>query len=261
MIVNNACAQHKLMFLVAGQSNAVGHGDSALSVIVEKGAAFEYRYRSNTLYPLQDPVGANELNFQQAQTGSAWPAFANRLFFLTKKQIVIVAAARGGSSCHQKAELSDYGTWDTTGNLFPNTILKSKAAIKQVNEPLAGIIWLQGERDANAINSGNLTAQEYLQALQSVIGRFRRELNAKIPFYIVQTGYYQGHPPEGYNQVQEAQEKAARLLSNVYVIYKTRQFAKENQLKDGIHYTQPNLNEIGEKAADAINKLMKHNRK
>jgi hypothetical protein len=50
---------------------------------------------------------------------------------------------------------------------------------------LSGIIWLQGERDANAILAGQMTKAEYETALLSVILRFRKAFGKKIPFYIM----------------------------------------------------------------------------
>ena len=93
-------AQQKLLFLVAGQSNAVGQGDSSLTVKTGLSQAFEYRYTDDSLLQLADPVGTRELDFEKAFTGSAWPAFAQRLYQLTSKSIVIIPAARGGSSCN-----------------------------------------------------------------------------------------------------------------------------------------------------------------
>jgi len=244
-------AQSKLLFLIAGQSNAIGHGDSVLSPKLTKGTALEYRYGTNKLYPLADPVGASELGFEKSNTGSAWPAFSTALFKLTGKQIVIIPAAKGGSSCDKKAELDNYGTWDTTGILFNNAVRKAKAAVTKTRQLLTGIIWLQGERDANAINSELLTMNEYRAALKNLINRFRKSFG-DVPFYIIETGYYKDHPTGGFEQVQAVQQQMAAELPDVYLIYKTKQFLAEGKLKDGLHYNQIGLNEIGAKSAEII---------
>lgn len=62
---------------------------------------------------------------------------------------------------------------------------------------LSGIIWLQGERDANAILDGQLLGAEYKSALINLIERFRMEFGKKLPFYIVQTGYQTDRPHDG----------------------------------------------------------------
>lgn len=255
---SNCFAQEKLLFLVAGQSNAVGQGDSGLAVKAGLDKAFEYRYTGNGLHPLADPVGANELGFERAATGSAWPAFAAQLHQLSQKNIFIIPAARNGSSCNYKAEQGSYGTWDTTGVLFKNAILKTLQAVKKIGRPLNGIIWVQGERDANAINAGDITAAEYEASLRKLITRFRQRLGAQVPFYIIETGYYKNHPKGGFDSVQEVQRRIAATVPHVFLVYKTAKFMAQNRLKDEIHYNQGALNEMGKAIADTLYQLAPH---
>lgn len=250
-----AVAQQKKLFVAAGQSNAVGMGDSTQSAIYAHAATFEYRYTGNTLVPLADPVGAYELQFQKAIKGSVWPAFASEYNRLTHQQVIIVPAARGGSSCSKKAELDNYGCWDTVANLplFDSAIIKIKAAQQQTGLPVSGIIWSQGERDANAINAQQLTGAEYQATFETLIARFRKVLGATIPFYIIQTGYYRNHPREGYNQVRAAQQNIAQHIPAVYLVYdKTGEFETRGWMKDEIHYNQTALNDIGQTIARQI---------
>lgn len=253
-MVNPAMAQ-QVLFLVAGQSNAVGMGDSATSVSCEPQTAWEYRLQGDSLVPLKDPVGFAELHFEAARKGSAWPAFAKAYHAATGKQVVIVAAARGGSSCHRQAELDNYGTWDTAGRLrlFDSAIVKTKAAMRKTGLPLNGIIWSQGERDANAINSGTLTATAYAQALTQLIERFRQQLGEGAKFYLVQTGYYSNHPAAGFDAVRKVQEQLANKLKQVYIVYRhTGDFKEKGWMKDDIHYNQTALNDIGTTIARII---------
>ena len=257
--LNSTCfAQGRLLFLVAGQSNAVGQGDSALSVKAGLDKAFEYRYTGNGLYPLADPVGASELGFERAATGSAWPAFAAQMHQLSQKEIIIIPAARNGSSCSYKAEQGSYGTWDTSGILFKNTILKTQQAVKKMGQPINGIIWVQGERDANAINAGDITAADYQESLKKLIVRFRQCLGTQVPFYIVETGYYKNHAKRGFDSVQVVQQRTAATIPHVFLVYKTANFTAQNRLKDEIHYNQGALNEMGKAIADALYQLAPH---
>ena len=252
---NRLSAQQKVLFLIAGQSNAVGVGDSAKSAQCILGTAFEYRFSKDTLLHLKDPVGANELKFGAATTGSIGPAFAKKYAELSKKQVFMVSAARSGASCHQKAELDHYGTWDDAGSLqlFENAVLKTQKAVEKTGVELNGIIWLQGERDANAINAQVLTAQEYEAALTKLIQRFRAKFGRKVGFYIVLTGYYTGHPQTGFDQVRLAQTNVAKRLKNTHIVYEnTHLFNEEGRLHDAIHYNQTALNDIGETAAKYI---------
>ncbi|MGN6214177.1 sialate O-acetylesterase [Parafilimonas sp.] len=252
MSVVYALQAQQALFLVAGQSNAVGMADSNASVAT---TAYEYCYTNNSLKPLKDPVGCNELHFQKANTGSAWPAFANAYAKQTGNKVVIVQAARGGSSCSYKAELDDYGTWDTTGRLplFDSAIIKTNAAIRQTGIALKGIIWSQGERDANAINTGHLTAAVYQSTLENLILRFRRELGDNIPFYIIQTGYYKDHDKRGFDEVRRCQREVSNEMKNVMLVYdETGSFIEKGLMKDQIHYNQQALNMIGKTVAERI---------
>ncbi|QKZ14224.1 sialate O-acetylesterase [Spirosoma sp. KUDC1026] len=248
-------AQSKALFVVAGQSNAVGQGQADSSVRVPAGVAFEYRYQHDTLVPLADPVGENALAFQPARTGSAWPAFGERYHQLTGQQVIIIPAARGGSSCHVNAEMADYGTWSADGRkpLLANAVQKINRAQQHEKQSVSGIIWLQGERDANAIFDGKLTAQAYEAALISVIQRFREALGATIPFYIVLTGNQIGRAPTGNDVVRMAQLRVARQLTNVSIVYAdANQFPAKRWMKDFVHYNQDALNDIGRTVAERI---------
>jgi hypothetical protein len=259
-LLQYATAQRQKLFLTAGQSNAVGMGDSAVSIKPVAGKTFEYRFTGNELKPLKDPVGYNEFHFQQANTGSLWPAFANEYCNLTGNNVVVVPAARGGSSCHKKAELSDYGTWDTTGSLplFDSAVIKAKAALKKTGAILSGIIWSQGERDANAINTKQLSAEEYSRAMEGLINRFRKIFGAHTNFYIIQTGFYTHHPQEGFTAVRSAQEGLAKKMKRVYIVYsQTGSFSDRGWMKDEIHYSQPALNDIGKEVARQIMQIEK----
>jgi hypothetical protein len=99
-IFSRLSAQKQQLFLLAGQSNAVGQGDSSQSAICLPGTAYEYKAISNECTSLKDPVGEKWELFQKAGSGSVAPAFAKRLNELTGFKINIVAAARGGASCN-----------------------------------------------------------------------------------------------------------------------------------------------------------------
>jgi len=249
---------NKRLVLVAGQSNCVGKGDASLSSVVMPGTALEYTYTDDSLHALMDPVGQEELHFQRAASGSAWPAFAQTFNRLTGDTIVIVAAARGGSSNHEKAELKGMGTWAPTGQLvlFDGAVMKVKAAMKKTGLPLSAIVWVQGERDANAINRGELSPIEYENSLKALIQRFRSALQASTPFFIVKTGYYRHHPQKGFNLVRAAQVHVAHAMDQVYIAFEnTHQFPDRRLLVDDIHYNQQALNELG--GAVAINMVEK----
>lgn len=248
-------AAQKALFLVAGQSNSVGQGDAAASIEIVPGSGLEYRQTGDTLVHLKDPVGESANGFQSAGSGSAWPAFARRFHALSGKQVVIAAAARGGSSAHPAAELNDMGTWAETGKrpLLDRAVKKLKEAEMKAGKRADGIIWIQGERDANAIFDKQITPEDYQLALASVITRFRAALGHQIPFYIVLTGNQAGREPSGNQAVREAQNRVADKLSKVFIVYKSAAgFSDRGLMKDFVHYNQTALNEIGTQVAEKI---------
>ncbi len=256
-------AQTGKLFLLAGQSNAVGQGTSTLSATCTAGTAYEYDAATNSVKHLADPMGQKLNNLEPAGSGSVGPSFAKTLNALTGKTIYMISAARGGSSNGVKGELSPYGTWDDTGSLmiFGNAVDKVNKAIQKTGLPLSGIIWMQGERDANSIRTGNQTEAEYKAALERVISRFRKEFGPRLPFYIVLTGL-QGTIADGpltteaNYAVRRIQAEVARNTPNVYVAYySTNTFFTKGWMKNEattVHYTQPALNEIGDSVARKV---------
>ncbi len=260
LLLVNYPVKAQSLFLLAGQSNAVGQGDSSLSQHLLPETAWEFKQESGSLVPLKDPFGENQSPFQQANTGSIAPAFAHRYHELTMNKVVMVAAARGGSSCHQLAELPGMGTWDTEGDLllFDASVAKTKAAIVLTGIPFGGIIWIQGERDANAINKGELSSEAFQKELEALIQRFRKAFGKKMPFYLVLTGAYIDHPTAGFEQVRQVQKRIAEMDKWTHLVFTdTPDFPEKGWMKDQIHYNQTGLNTIGTAVAEAIFSLSK----
>jgi hypothetical protein len=90
-------AQNSQLFLLAGQSNAVGQGDLLESTVCHPNTAFEFDADANDFIPLKDPAGKSWKLFQQAGTGSMAPAFAKRINELTGQPFYMVTAARGST--------------------------------------------------------------------------------------------------------------------------------------------------------------------
>ncbi|GAB2556878.1 sialate O-acetylesterase [Spirosoma aerophilum] len=252
---SGATAQKRHLFLIAGQSNAVGQGTAGESIVCRPGVAFAYLSSPDSLVALADPFGERVGHFEPAGTGSMAPAFADELYRLTGVSAVLLSTARGGASCHQWAELGAYGTWAESGKLplLNEAVTQMRRAMAKTGLPMSGIIWLQGERDANAIADSLMTGNDYSAALISVIQRFRQAARAAIPFYIVQTGYQAGRPSTGSEAVRAAQLAVAQKLPDTYVVYpETNEFSKRGWMKDFVHYNQTGLNDIGKKVARFI---------
>ena len=254
----NLFSQNWHLYLLAGQSNGVGQGDSVSSLKCKPNTAFEFDASAREFIPLKDPAGKTWKSFQKAGTGSVAPPFARRLNELSNEPVYMVTAARGGASCHRKAEMGNYDTWDISGKLFALAVEKTKMAEAKAAVLLSGIIWMQGERDANAILAGQMTGAEYEAALESVIQRFRKEFGKKLPFFIVLTAYQQDKAPAGCDAVRNAQAAVSKKMKRVYIAYgETGEFVRRNWFKDIVHYNQTGLNDIGTKSAEFVYSKLK----
>jgi len=174
-------------YLVAGQSNARGRGVASLAPTVDPMTSFEYHPTLNQLIHLAAPVGVSTGGFQQAATGSAWPAFAKTYHDLTGDTTIIIQAARGGSGIHPLSSVPS-NNWSSSGLLYTLCSFKVNQAIALTNQNLDGIIWLQGETDASRISFGGVGQIGYRDALIDLIERFRNDYGCHIPFYIVLVG-------------------------------------------------------------------------
>lgn len=249
LLTSASLPAQKGLWLIAGQSNASGMGDRRTSMKYSSDACFDYVERGDSLRLLKDPVGEDGKYFGKANSGSIGPSFAWHLHQMTQDTIIVVSAARGGSSCSIEAE-TIYGTWAPTGTLpvFDACITKVKKAENLTRCKVQGVLWLQGERDSNAINDGKLTEEGYEKALKELIARFRKELgDAKLPFFLVLTGQYVNHPQPGYLAARRAQRKVAKEDPNIFLApIDPWYFPEMGQMTDEIHYTQAAYNRIGE---------------
>ncbi len=253
--ISAAAYAQKSMWIVAGQSNASGMGDRRTSMKYTNPKCFDYLETCDSLRILQDPTGENGKYFGKANSGSICPSFAWNLNKMTGDTVIIVSAARGGSACSTTGE-TIYGTWAEKGilPLFDAAMTKCKAAMALTGLNFSGVIWLQGERDANAINDGKMDGKDYEDALRNLIERFRKNFGDEdLPFYIVLTGQYLNHRQKGYHQVRAAQRKVAKTMDNVHLVpIDPWLFPQMNMMTDDIHYSQFAYNLIGETIARQI---------
>ena len=241
------------IFLIAGQSNAVGVGNQETSFFKPKENAFEYNSIKDSLVVLKDPVGQNHLNFQSAITGSFSPSLAYH--YLDKnpnKTVIVIQAAKGGSALTNAAEINNWGNWSENGKLFSASIDKVEKAFKITEKKeVDAIFWSQGENDGDALAKGKITLKAYTEALESLVKRFEKELGENIPFIIIETGRHKNDKIDnGNKKIREAQRQLAAKLKNVYIGYnETEFFIERGWIKDVVHYNQNALNDIGEKLA------------
>ena len=248
-------AQSRKLFLVAGQSNAVGVGNSDSSIVCIPGTCFEYVSTADSLKPLKDPVGyaMPDEDFQGAVTGSAWPSFASMYYQLTGDSVIIVQAAKGATSCTAAAD-AGAGNWSSSYHLFSQAVTKTKMAETATALQLSGIVWLQGESDALGISSNKISVCQYEDALKDLIERFRTAFRCNLPFYIIQTGLYLQNYDSAFCIVRAVQQQVAEEDSLTFIVDSAAITYRAMGLMnaDHIHYDQQALNMTGATVAQNI---------
>lgn len=230
-------------FVVAGQSNAKGRGDAPLAPEVPVGAAYEVT-PSGDVRALADPVGG-------ANSGSAWPAFANAYSAATGRGVVIVGQAVGGASQVALDRDTESQTWDVSreANLYTRSDRKARRALRAAEDALPGVrpagwLWIQGGAEGRRIEEGLVTPDQYESALHALARRI--DFDWGVPVYLFVTGSDARGDFPGLAAVREIQN-ASDVLEEIVVVYRDAYTfpARGWMQPDNVHWAQPGLNEAG----------------
>lgn len=241
------------LFLVAGQSNAKGTGEGEFSPSVPAGIAYWWDNDSSELVHLEDPSPVSS-----STAGSAWPAFSNRFNEITGAGVIVVNAAVGSSAQTVEAApaMSDQH-WDDSGALRSDAVSQLNSAISYLESngvayQFGGVLWSQGEREANAIDDATISdAANYKTVFSEMLDYFRTEFDRpNMRLVLSQTGFNDGGETTGFEQIQAAQAELVNELDYVYMGYSGAKTApSRGQMKDELHYKQPIYNEMGKSMA------------
>lgn len=240
------------LFVIVGQSNAEGRGDSAQSPASPHGRF----WNGSSLVALADPVGG-------ASTGSMWPAFANEWYAATGGRLAaFVEAAAGGTGLLPGAG----GQWSPSGTLRGAAVSAANAAIAAIASSPESLspgnvyfVWCQGEQEASTINGTTVTADLYEQALKDLAAYFKAQIPQMVGFHVVSTGGSGVAGPlidttqANFAAIRRAQSLAAASDANIEIAYSgALGFQTFGLMKDGLHYSQAGLNLAGGIAARTV---------
>ena len=236
-----AQAEETLVFILAGQSNMVGQGDTAtLSDDLRRLPPNVRYYLDGEPASIADrPRFGPEVTFAE-ELSQAYP----------EKTIVLIKFALGGSSLlawapDWTAEGAQLTGNESQGPLYERLIeyVSSARSAHQQNARLAGVLWMQGERDARFPAAG----EQYGANLSALVERLRADLDApELPFIFGQVD----PPPERYpaaEDVRAAQQAAERLIRGATMV-STEGLAKHD---DDLHYNSEGQLELGRRLARA----------
>lgn len=230
----------ELFFLLAGQSNMVGQGDSKeLAPVYRRPPGNVTFYFNGYKTPL------NRFRHFGPEIGFAYEL--SRHF--PRDQIKLIKFAVGGTSLfawdpkwsHSKAQLTKNVS---AGPLFKKLLTTVRIPFDEKQSELAGVIWMQGETDASHL----MAARQYAGSLNRFITDLRRELNSPNAMFIMGSI----NPPMKYfpytSIVQRAQKKAVSHIRNSRLV-NTDDLEKRN---DHLHYNTSGQVELGKRFAKAF---------
>ena len=244
------------LWVLAGQSNMEGVGDLD---DVEPPHPLVHSFQSRESWaPAEEPLhwlGESPRPVHHIISGQPVPAaipprdparakgaglgltFAKAMVDRTGVPVGLIPAAHGGTSMQQ---------WDPARkgqgghSLYGATLERVKA----IGGRVAGILWYQGESDANPAD-----AALYQARMTALVQSFRADLNSPdLPFLFVQLGPFITDPDPGlvagWNQVREFQRLLLGTLPNVGMVS-----AIDCGLDDGIHIDTAGLKTLGRRLA------------
>ena len=246
------------LWVLAGQSNMEGVGDLT---DVEPPHPLVHSFQSREQWaPAEEPLhwlGESPRLIHHVLWGQPMPTelpprdparvkgaglgltFARAMAEQTGVPVGLVPAAHGGTSM-QQWEPSRKGQGGAS--LYGATLERVRA----VGGKVAGILWYQGESDANPTD-----AALYEARMTALVQSFRADFQQlDLPFYYVQLGGFVTDPfPEsvsGWNRVRESQRTWQETLPNVGMVS-----AIDCGLDDGIHIDTSGLKALGRRLAAA----------
>lgn len=253
MLIRSYVEKPYLLFIVAGQSNAVGTGPSpGYEDASYCGLYWDWKdQKAKSIKPLKDPV-------YRSVKGSAWPSFARYMFERTGRKTIILNIAWGGAavtninpsnSWYQDDEVVSLRRIDATREW---TALLDALKASSIDYELAGMMWVQGESECARIGAGTLSVQSYVDGTLDVFKYFR-DLTSRptLPIYMAQIGYTKSvltNPVllNGYEAVRAAQLELCMKNENDFMACELPgTYFRAGYMQDNIHYNQRGYNSLG----------------
>lgn len=231
------------VFVVYGQSNAVGYANNTNGFPDVNDDALWYDYRDGTFKKLVRGIAYSSGN---VSTGHAWAAFANEYIKLTGRRVIIIPCARGESSV---ADLSKPATPSNT--TYDKMVASVNAALTAATAAgmqtgFKSILFHQGETD---MIQGTVK-QTYQNALDQLFRDMRTDMGLNKVF-IYRVGNPQNRTEMSWYAMQTAQDYLCQSYEWMVMVYsQCGTFTGGNGLlREGVHYTQDGYNVMGSGSA------------
>ena len=257
------------VFLIGGQFNATGAGGDPLTAWLPRvGEAYWAGVRQLSSGPttrLFDIAEGHKYN------RTAWPAFARRYTYQTGRRVLFLQTAFGGTTNVADAD-AGRGHWSATtdgpgASGGPNHLALARAELASLFRSVpdgvvlraVGVLWIQGESDADQIDNGVTTQDAYRTELEATARALRESLapyrgwdDPLAPMFAAQIGYRLPEDTPGYQQVRAAQDQVAATGALTLACKHGLGFGRiEGRMVDDVHWSQGALNHVGHHMAEA----------
>ncbi|MCE9616032.1 MAG: sialate O-acetylesterase [Lentisphaerae bacterium] len=161
----------------------------------------------------------------------------------------LIATAQGASSM---------AMWDPAKKTLGGASLYGSflRAVRHTGQPIAGILWYQGEADAI---EGATSAQRYTARMRRLIAAFRRDLGQpRLPVIMVQIGRHFRSPADAapWNSIQEQQRRLPRRVPHLACVA-----AVDLEMGNFIHLSSAGEQRLGRRLARLADRLVYGNRR
>ncbi|MFN8349500.1 MAG: sialate O-acetylesterase [Spirosomataceae bacterium] len=229
------------LYLLVGQSNMAGRGDPE-PVDRTPHPRIWMLNKENRWVPAVAPM-----HFDKPVAGvGPGQAFANVMAEADTSVIIgLIPAAVGGSAIDS---WQPGGYHDQTKSYpYDDALRRAKAALPAGT--LKGILWHQGESDSKPE-----LVQSYTQKLETLIGRFRKELSARnVPFVVGTLGdFFVVNNPDAKN-INEQLRQLPKKVKRTACVEATGLTDKG----DKTHFDTSSARELGRRYAEAMKKFLK----
>lgn len=238
---NNARKQKETwVFIMAGQSNMAGRGIVDAQDTIMNARILTIN-NQNQIVKAKEPIHFYEPNLKGVDCGLSFAKTLTKTLH-DNITILLIPTAVGGSSSRQWLGDSVHRKVKLLSNF------KEKVAFAKTQGVIKGILWHQGESDANA-----KAIPLYNNNLTKLFGIFREEVgDLKLPILIGELGAYSKTPTE-WSAINEIIKQYVANDPNSYLI-STRDLTHKG---DFIHFNSEGQRLIGQRFAETYLKSVK----
>lgn len=254
------------VIIFSGQSNMQGQSECLTENDVVNDA-YEYKWLTDELLPLKNPVGENITYFmdrgddvtpetnipswlKEHALGAACygntnlvPSFCRTYTDITKRQVLAVHAAKGSTRISE---------WLPEAPIYDVLIRKARGAIQKVNPERTFFVWLQGESDAIA----SVAKDDYKADLHVLCDALKADLGINL-FGIIRVGRFTNDDRD--LEIISAQDEICREDEDFVMLtdIATELNQKDEYMNPNIkgHYNAKGLELLGNAAAKTLGKI------